>query len=235
MSESEGLHHYKFLYQRFLASTLGWPEDAQMGYVKLLTVQFERGGIPDNIKEVGLISPAARKHWRRIKPKFPHVNKDGLLYNWVMDVIRLEAIASYTASVENGKKGGRPKKPDPKPTGYPRNNPALNPALNLQGNPTRTSNEEPGNTTPELSESVSPPARDRKPRVPTFDQVHQVFIQNGGTEEMAKKFFDSRESTGWYYQNSAITNFVTQVPSFISAWRQKDGKPESEKNWMTRL
>lgn len=141
---SEGLHHFRFLYQRFLASTMGWPEDAQMGYIKLLIVQFERGFIPENLKEIAAISPSAKKHWNRIKTKFKCVTEEGHLYNSVMDGIRTEAIANYSSSIENGKKGGRPKGSKNKPAGYTINNPIETGRLSM-GNP-------PGNPNPNPEE-----------------------------------------------------------------------------------
>lgn len=69
----------------------------------------------------------------------------------------------------------------------------------------------------------------RKPKIPTFEEVHRVFISQGGTEEMAKKFFEQNESTGWFYKNSPITNFASQVPGFIKSWKENLVKNGSSK------
>lgn len=58
----------------------------------------------------------------------------------------------------------------------------------------------------------------RKPNIPTFEEVHRVFIQQGGSEEMAKKFFNGHESTGWFFKGSPITNYSSMIPGFISSW-----------------
>lgn len=70
----------------------------------------------------------------------------------------------------------------------------------------------------------------RKPRIPKFQEVHEVFVRNGGTEAMAKSFFDRNEATGWFFKGSPITNYVSMVGSFISNWeRNERSNPESMK------
>jgi hypothetical protein len=228
----EGLHHYKFLYQRFLMSTLGWPEAAQMGYLKLLNVQFERGGIPADIKEIAAISPSAKKYWKKIAPKFKFVNEDGSLYNPVMAEIRQDAIEAYLASVENGKKGGRPKNPKNNLGVIEGVNQTLNPPGSLQGNP--STNENPATETPKESQSVNTRADllgsnlYRQPKVPTLGDVKRVFAQQGGTDEMATRFFNSNSATGWFLKGSPITNFSNLVPGYIANWNEREGNSSTE-------
>lgn len=62
----------------------------------------------------------------------------------------------------------------------------------------------------------------RQPNIPNFEDVHRVFIQNGGTEEMAKTFFNSNESISWYRNGSPITNFSNLVPSYIENWKKNE-------------
>ena len=59
----------------------------------------------------------------------------------------------------------------------------------------------------------------RQPKVPTFEQVHQAFAQQGGTEEMAKVFFEKNSSTGWFLSGSPIVNFSSLIPKFITNWK----------------
>lgn len=63
----------------------------------------------------------------------------------------------------------------------------------------------------------------RQPKIPLFDQVLEDFVRKGGTQEMAKKFFDSNEAVGWFYRGSPITNFSNLVAGFISTWQAKEG------------
>lgn len=61
----------------------------------------------------------------------------------------------------------------------------------------------------------------RKPTIPTIQQVHEVFIQQGGTIEMANKFFETHSATEWYLKGSPIGKFASLVPGYIAAWRQR--------------
>lgn len=72
----------------------------------------------------------------------------------------------------------------------------------------------------------------RQPVIPTLEQVEEKFILQGGTKEMAGKFFDKHNSVGWFLNNSPITNFVNLVGPFISNWQKFEknepinGKPK---------
>ena len=71
----------------------------------------------------------------------------------------------------------------------------------------------------------------RQPNIPLFDEVHRVFVSNGGTEEMAKTFFNVNNGLGWFKNGSPITNFSNLVPSYVENWKKnlnnsKNGKKE---------
>lgn len=68
----------------------------------------------------------------------------------------------------------------------------------------------------------------RKPIIPEWQEVHRVFVQRGGNEEMAKKFFEGNNATGWYKGGSPIVNFATLVPGFISNWKSFTSKQPSD-------
>jgi hypothetical protein len=68
----------------------------------------------------------------------------------------------------------------------------------------------------------------RQPNIPTLELVISVFKGQGGTEEMAKKFFDSNQATGWFLKGSPITNFINLVPGFISNWNKNETKGSSQ-------
>ena len=58
----------------------------------------------------------------------------------------------------------------------------------------------------------------RKPNIPTYEQVHEFFLKNGGTEQMALNFFNKHEGAGWFVNGSPITNFVYLANNFIANW-----------------
>jgi hypothetical protein len=59
-----------------------------------------------------------------------------------------------------------------------------------------------------------------EPRVPTLEDVRIAFNKQGGTEEMAEKFYSNYESTGWRKNNSPIRNFVPLVSTFITNYKK---------------
>jgi hypothetical protein len=66
----------------------------------------------------------------------------------------------------------------------------------------------------------------RQPIIPEYDELKQFFINSGGSEEMAKIFFDKNSATGWFLKGSPITNYRSLIPSFISNFKNnKNGKP----------
>lgn len=66
----------------------------------------------------------------------------------------------------------------------------------------------------------------RKPTIPTFEEVHRAFLQRGGNEEMAQKFYDKHSTVDWFLNGSPIKNFTGLIPSFIENWKRY----ESDKN-----
>lgn len=75
----------------------------------------------------------------------------------------------------------------------------------------------------------------RKPVIPKMEEVCMYFLQNGGTADMAEKFFQTNQSTGWFYKSSPITNFRHMVPGYIRAWQENASRkaPPPEKKQKT--
>jgi hypothetical protein len=68
----------------------------------------------------------------------------------------------------------------------------------------------------------------RKPNIPTIEQVRETFYRNGGTEEMANKFFETNAATEWFYRGSPIRNYSTMVPGYIQSWQKN--QPSTQTN-----
>lgn len=68
----------------------------------------------------------------------------------------------------------------------------------------------------------------RQPRIPTMEEVQRVFMQNGGTLEMAKKFFEKNSAVGWFANNNPIVRFETMVPGYISSWRKNENNAKDQ-------
>jgi len=60
----------------------------------------------------------------------------------------------------------------------------------------------------------------KKPKIPTKQKVLEVFLNHGGSKEMADKFYSTHEATDWFYKGSAMGNFISLVPGYIKSWRQ---------------
>jgi len=68
----------------------------------------------------------------------------------------------------------------------------------------------------------------RQPNIPTYQEVLQHFKNSGGTEEMAKLFFDKHSGVGWFNKGNPITNFRYFVSSFITNFKKfQDGTNKS--------
>lgn len=64
----------------------------------------------------------------------------------------------------------------------------------------------------------------RQPIIPTKQQVWEVFKRAGGTQEMAKSFYEKWDGVGWFANGSPITNFVSFANKFIDNWNRNDKK-----------
>ncbi len=89
-------------------------------YIELLAYQWEDGFIPDDIEElsrmIGVSVADFRKLWLRLVQVFP-LSEMGKRANPVMEKDRIEADRKRDQLIQNGTKGGRPKKPKEKQTG----------------------------------------------------------------------------------------------------------------------
>jgi hypothetical protein len=63
----------------------------------------------------------------------------------------------------------------------------------------------------------------RQPNIPTLDKVIEVFKRSGGTDQMAQKFYDNNEVTGWFFNGSPIVNFIPLANRYIAAWHKNGG------------
>lgn len=69
-----------------------------------------------------------------------------------------------------------------------------------------------------------------QPVIPTEESVQMFFRQQGGTEEMAQKFYATHAATNWYYRGSPIKDFTKLAASYITTWRQNENKNGSSKH-----
>jgi hypothetical protein len=144
---AKGDYYFPFKYQRFYSSTTDWTEEQEGAYLRLLTYQFDKGSIPNDLKKIKKISPKAVKNWGLLSKKFVQ-NSEGNLINIVMDEIRNDIQGKKDKNLKNGKLGGRPKTErleNTKPNGYEKENPTV-PKIKTQTEPIPiTNNQKPNN------------------------------------------------------------------------------------------
>jgi len=75
----------------------------------------------------------------------------------------------------------------------------------------------------------------RKPKIPNFEEVHRVFSQNGGTQEMAKTFYDANNAVEWFFKGSPIINFSSMVPNYIRNWQKNDNGKKLDSSRPNRI
>jgi uncharacterized protein YdaU (DUF1376 family) len=100
---------FKFYYKLFLISTQGWKDDEVGAYVRLLSNQFDRGGLPDDEAELKKLITSHKKNWPALSKKFKKCD-DGLLRNDFMSDVRKERDEKSIKNKEIGSLGGRPRK-----------------------------------------------------------------------------------------------------------------------------
>ncbi len=64
----------------------------------------------------------------------------------------------------------------------------------------------------------------RTPNIPTFEDVHLAFRQNGGTEEQAKAFYGKHNGLEWFLNGTPIRNFKDLIPNFLRIWANNENK-----------
>jgi hypothetical protein len=103
----------------------------------------------------------------------------------------------------------------------------LNQKVNLPANQKLTPSSSSSSSSSEIKESIekkTPSLENsnlfRKAKIPSFSEVHEAFKKNGGTKEMAEKFYHKHSATEWFLNGSPITNFSSLVYGFIDNWKR---------------
>jgi len=130
-------------------------------------------------------------------------DENGNYYNERLFLESEKRAKFYESRRSNGLNGGRPKK-DSKPSGKPNGlasenlpedvNVNVNKGIGVQG--------ERGS--------------------PEFDTIHRVFVQQGGSKEMAEHFFNTHNATGWQTRNGPIKNITPLISNYIQNWHKNE-------------
>jgi len=212
---------FQFYVENFIVGTKHFTAEQVGGYILLLCEQWDKGGLPDNDKELLRISRMKIKSLEEVKKKLKKSKKDSLLRNTRLEKERQKKYSWKKKSSLAGIKSGisrRNKKKEIEPTlNQPSDlvEPNTNSSSSISSSPLGVKE------TPQFSNG-------RKPIIPTKDKVLEIFRNQGGGVDMAEAFFNKHESTGWYFNGSPIINFVNLVPTFIRIWHENDKNKKAD-------
>lgn len=103
---------FQFYVDDFLGGTMHFSNDEVGLYIRLLCVQWSVGSLPDDDAELASYGKGGTPI-QRVKAKF-FKGQDGRLRNLRLELERQKQEAFRQSRVDNGKRGGRPRKPSAK-------------------------------------------------------------------------------------------------------------------------
>lgn len=183
-------------------------------YITILCLMHQQGRLQEQTISfvVGSISDSLRS-------KFS-IDDDGNWYNSRLEE-EVEKRKNFTESRRNnGKKGGR------KANALPNDKPIALPTTNLTENENENENviEFKGGAGGNVIE-------ERALYAPPKGEVQRLFIQQGGTMEMAEHFYNKYQAIGWVLNGSPVKQWGYLVKNFIINWKKNnDGKNNHTSN-----
>lgn len=208
MTETK-MHYFALHFQKILAATKGWKDDAFGAYIKLLIEQFDRGYVPDDPAEISMLITSFKKNWPRLKKKFTEPSEPGKLRNTFMCGVREEAHEKSAKNAENGSKGGKAKKANAVANGIPNATANANKTLQRNGSQPVTSNHK---TIP-------------KEEVVVMDAWFQMFRRAAGAHIDNDTLFLEIGK----FKNRYPNQNLNQAGALINAWIGNIGRMEAEK------
>lgn len=118
----------------------------------------------------------------------------------------------------------------------PPDSPQSTPIANIAVTVTDTVNDTVNVNVNDIRENTGPPASlknsnlYRQPNIPTFEKVHELFIMQGGTKEMAEKFYQKHEGTGWFINGSPIVKVESLIANYRMSWQNNNGSNQVASN-----
>jgi hypothetical protein len=199
---------FLFYSSDFLTGTLTLNFEDRGRYITILCLMHQQGRLQEDTIRfvVGFISDSLRS-------KFS-IDESGNWYNPRLED-EVEKRKHFTESRRNnGKKGGR------KPNAIPNDIPIGLPTTNLTENENENENE----NINELSKGVvgGNIIESRPLYAPPKGEVQRVFIQQGGTMEMAEHFYNKYEAIGWVLNGSPVKQWGYLVKNFIINWKNNN-------------
>lgn len=168
-------------------------------YIELLILQFNTQAF-SLAKAKKLLGESFEKVWPALAEKF--CCKNNLFFNERLEFEKERRKNFIEKQRVNGKNGGRPQKPKPNPN-------ETQAITNIEN---ENLNENKDEILLGKSENL----------FPKITEVERVFLQQGGTKEMALAFFNRYEAVEWKIRGSTITNYPTLIGTFIINWHKNE-------------
>lgn len=116
---------FRFYPSDFMMGTMGFSAEERGAYMTLLCVQWDRGGLPDDVEQCARLAGIPPERLGLIWVKFGLCD-DGMRRNRRLELEREKQVAFRARQSENGKNGGRGRKKNPNET---QTKPTVNPSL----------------------------------------------------------------------------------------------------------
>ncbi len=168
-------------------------------YMDLLDAQFHSGHL--SLEEIKQVLGSDFSAWQTLQKKFKQ-DESGNYFNERMEFEVKKRIA-YSNSRSNNRKQS-----------YEKDMNIISKTHDCIYNETEI-----GTETETLGKSENPLKTN-----PKKEEVERVFIQQGGTKEMALAFFNRYESVQWKIRGTDVLNFAPLVGTFIVNWKENSNK-----------
>lgn len=193
---------FQFYTNDFLGGTVRFTAEEVGAYLLLLIEQWENGSIKEqDFEEVSRIS---KDKLSRVLTKFVRTKKGFI--NKKLEEVRRTQRKHRENNSKNGKRGAQKRwSVTTLKTNELNGEAIISPlAKNSSSSSTSSSNKE--------------IYKESEVSKPDFLEVERVFIQQGGTKEMGKAFYDRYEAVNWKIRGSEIFKWSALVGSFITNW-----------------
>jgi uncharacterized protein YdaU (DUF1376 family) len=193
----------------YIGGTMGMTLEEKGAYMELLILQFNKGAFTIN-QAKKLLNGSFEKLWPVFAEKF--TEKEGKFFNKRLEKEKQRRQNFIKNQSLKGKKSWESRKKD--------DNRGNNHGSNqIQTYTIGASNKE-NETLNEIKEKGV--KGEREETQPPLQEVERVFIQQGGTKEMALTFFNRYEAVQWRIRGSPVRDFSKLVGSFISNWKKNE-------------
>lgn len=246
------LAYFAFYPNDFIGATCHLNAEQTGAYIKILCFLWQKERSKESyLKAVGFGSVSVGlSEWEPVA-ELLQIDENGLFYNRRLEEERIKASKKHEAQVNNGKKGGRPRKttdkskPNPKPT-QTQNKPMANPqAKPIESNHNHNHNhkeikeiesvgslevyEELKNDTHaqnEISFNSGYPTTSQE----VVDHAYQFCGKWKPIPERCIEFFEHQQSCGWTDSNQKPINWKQKLTYFLRDYDQNKPKEDGNKN-----